>query len=368
MLEDPGRMAPRAVLPTGVGPSSSSTAAAAATPTSVPPKGISTQVPPPSSRGSKARKGGSKRERPPVVNVEEEKGAKKDPSANLRQKGQRKGEKGADLVDRVLGEDAAWEHPVNPLDLAFHKDYNFRKAFGCWADDYFRPKAFADDACRSVACGVGLERALVAKTKAEEELLAAQDQLALLKAERDSALTYLPLKEKVDSLNDELSVKEGERQSALERVSRLEEDVKVLQTELKSCCTSLEQEQRRAEVAEKKAEELSLSLHKSQFDLGAANEMSTYWCKKWKKLATAAKEMCQETLEIVLDQVSHLCPGVDFSAISLKSRWDPKGRRIYVPEGAAGGDVNMAKASPEVDQEQQPEAGDRVDGGGECPS
>ncbi|MED6108661.1 hypothetical protein PIB30_026228 [Stylosanthes scabra] len=42
--------------------------------------------------------------------------------------------------------------------------------------------------------------------------------------------------------------------------------------------------------------------------------------------------MCQETLDICLDQVSHLCPGVDFSAITLKSRWDPKGRRIFVPQ------------------------------------
>ncbi|MED6205422.1 hypothetical protein PIB30_017454 [Stylosanthes scabra] len=200
---------------------------------------------------------------------------------------------------------------------------------------------------------IGLEKALVAKTKAEEELLAAQDQVALLKAERDSAMAYLPLKEKVDALNDDLSVKEGERQSALERVSRLEEDIKVMQTELKSCRASLGQERGRAEAAEKKVEELSSSLQQSQFDLGAANETSTYWCTEWKKLATDAKEMCQETLEIELDQVSHLCPGVDFSAISLKSCWDPKGRRIYVPEGASGGDVDMAKASPVVDQEQQ---------------
>ncbi|MED6189671.1 hypothetical protein PIB30_098353 [Stylosanthes scabra] len=115
-------------------------------------------------------------------------------------------------------------------------------------------------------------------------------------------------------------------------------------------------------------------------------QLSTYWCTEWKKLATDAKEMCQDTLEIVLDQVSHLCPGVDFCAINLKSRWDPKGRRIYVPEEASGDDLDMAEVPPEVDHEQQPgetgtnlqlgateqvpqpEVGDGVDGGGECPT
>ncbi|MED6181769.1 hypothetical protein PIB30_022369 [Stylosanthes scabra] len=147
--------------------------------------------------------------------------------------------------------------------------------------------------CQSLAClQIGLEKAFVTKTKAEEELLAAQDQVTLLKAERDSAMAYLPLKQKVDALNNDLSVKEWERQSALERVSRLEEDIKVMQTELKSCRASLEQEQGRAEAAEKKAEELSSSLRQSQFDLGAANESATYWCTEWKKLATEAQEMC----------------------------------------------------------------------------
>ncbi|MED6155950.1 hypothetical protein PIB30_010298 [Stylosanthes scabra] len=50
--------------------------------------------------------------------------------------------------------------------------------------------------------------------------------------------------------------------------------------------------------------------------------------------------MCQETLDICLDQVSHLCPGVDFSTITLKSRWDPKGRRIFVPQESDGGSLH----------------------------
>ncbi|MED6167461.1 hypothetical protein PIB30_002943 [Stylosanthes scabra] len=358
MLYDPGRMAPRSVLPTGLGTSSSSAAPVFVTPTSVPPEGISTPTPPSASGGSKAKKGGSKRERTPVVNVEKEEGAKEDPSADLKPKRQKKGGKRMDFTDRVLGEDVACEHPVNPLELAFPKEYNFRKALDAGLTTFSVRKPLqtmlSDQlleeswrlSCQSLAC----LQALVAKTKAEEELLAAQDQVTLLKAERDSAMAYLPLKEKVDALNDDLSVKEGERQSALERVSRFEEDIKVMQAELKSCRASLEQERGRAEAAEKKVEELSSSLRQSQFDLGAANETATYWCTKWKKLATDAQEMCQETLEIVLDQVSHFCSGVDFSTISLKSRWGPKGRRTYVPEGAPSGDVDMAEASPVVGQ------------------
>ncbi|MED6151526.1 hypothetical protein PIB30_083376 [Stylosanthes scabra] len=214
---------------------------------------------------------------------------------------------------------------------------------------------------------VGLETALVAKMKAEEELLAIQEQFDVLKTERDSALVYLPLKEKVDTLSDQISLKEVECQSVLERVSRLEKDSKALQGELKSCRSSLEREQNRADAAEKRAEELSSSLQTSQFDLGASTEMSTYWCTEWKKLATDAQEMC-----------------VDFSAITLRSRWDPKGRRVYVPEEAFGDDSGKAEVplevglgqqsggtevnlQPEVtEQVPQPEAGGVVDGGGEC--
>ncbi|MED6118463.1 hypothetical protein PIB30_002713 [Stylosanthes scabra] len=75
--------------------------------------------------------------------------------------------------------------------------------------------------------------------------------------------------------------------------------------------------------------------------------------------------MCQETLDICLDQVSHLCPGVDFSAITLKSCWDPKGRRIFVPRES---DVEEERSQAEevvpeqhlgvATQASQPAAGD----------
>ncbi|MED6147075.1 hypothetical protein PIB30_040618 [Stylosanthes scabra] len=258
MLADPGKMAPRGILPTGVAPGYSSTADLAPTPAA--PAGTSSQVPPPPSGGSKAKKGPSKREHPPVVNVDEEEGVREDPSADLRQKRRRKEGKSEAVVDRVLREDAAWEYLVNLLDLAFPKGYNFRKALDARLTSAsvrkplqtMPPEQLLGESWRlSCQSLVGLETALAAKTKVEEEFVAVQDQL---------------------------SVKKGERQSALERVSRLEEDINVLQTELKSCCSSLEQEQKSAEVAEKKIEELSSSLHKNQFDLAAANVMSTYWC------------------------------------------------------------------------------------------
>ncbi|MED6180195.1 hypothetical protein PIB30_008053 [Stylosanthes scabra] len=56
MLDDLGRMAPCAVLPTSLDPRSSSTVAAA-TPTSVPLEGIPTPVPPPTSGGPRLERG-----------------------------------------------------------------------------------------------------------------------------------------------------------------------------------------------------------------------------------------------------------------------------------------------------------------------
>ncbi|MED6109755.1 hypothetical protein PIB30_036508 [Stylosanthes scabra] len=85
--------------------------------------------------------------------------------------------------------------------------------------------------------------------------------------------------------------------------------------------------------------------------------------------------MCQETLDICLDQVSHLYPSVDFSAITLKSRWDPKGRRIFVPQGS---DVEEERPQAEevkpeqglevATQASQPATGDVAGGSGEYPT
>ncbi|MED6205426.1 hypothetical protein PIB30_017459 [Stylosanthes scabra] len=175
---------------------------------------------------------------------------------------------------------------------------------------------------KSLAClQVGVETALAAKVKAEKEFSAALDQL---------------------------SEKTGEYQFALDRIAQLEEDNGVLKT----------QEKKRSATAEKQVGSLAASLKTFQLDLG-----------------TEVTEMCQETLDICLDQVSHLFPGVDFSSITLKSQWDSKGRRVYVPQ-----ESDVAEESPQADgvpPEQQPEAttqisqlavGDAAGVSGGCPT
>ncbi|MED6170012.1 hypothetical protein PIB30_026604 [Stylosanthes scabra] len=211
---------------------------------------------------------------------------------------------------------------------------------------------------KSLAClQVGVETSLAAKIKAEKELSAALDQIQVLKGERYSALSLLPFKEKATTLEDKLSEKSLEHQSALDRIAQLEEDHKVLKAQFESSQLSLEMEQKRAA------------------DLSKATEASDYWRSEWHTLGSEVTEMCQETLDICLDQVSHLCPGVDFSAITLKSRWDPKGRRIFVSqESEVEGELPSAKEiAPEQDpvvaaQTSKPEAGDAAGGSGECPT
>ncbi|MED6167200.1 hypothetical protein PIB30_000450 [Stylosanthes scabra] len=229
---------------------------------------------------------------------------------------------------------------------------------------------------KSLAClQVGVETSLAAKTKAEKELSAALDQIEILKGERDSALSYLPFKEKVDTLKDEFSEKSLEHQSALDRIAQLEEDNRVLKTQFESSQLSLEGEKKRSAAAEKQAGSLAASLKNCQADLSKDTEASEYWRSEWQQLGTEVTEMCQETLDICLDQVSHLCPGVDLSAITLKSRWDPKGRRIFVPEESdVEGELPPAE---EIVPEQHPEptvqvsqsaAGDTAGVSGGCPT
>ncbi|MED6135406.1 hypothetical protein PIB30_046145 [Stylosanthes scabra] len=305
MMADPTRMAPRSVLPTGV-PTATAAAAAAASAApvgpSINPATPSVQVLSPPPAASKAKKSSSKKERPEKVDVEVEEIAKEDPDADLRQKRRWK-EKGKedDVVDRVLGDDAAWEHAVNPLDLAFPKKFNYRKALdvGLTSASARKPlQGMLPDQllgeswclqCQALACQqLGLEASLKAKTKTEEELLVVKDQLFVLKVEKDSALEYLPLKEKVDSLAQQLSQKEVEHKSALERMAQLDEDIKVLKAQLESAQFSVS----RAEAAENSMKSLTVSLETGQAELRKSREEADYWCTEWKSLGTEAQEMC----------------------------------------------------------------------------
>ncbi|MED6199276.1 hypothetical protein PIB30_074421 [Stylosanthes scabra] len=390
-MADPS-MGPRVVLPIG-SPSATATAATAAdasastavgtsTSTAAGPPHVesSSQVPPAStaSETRKAKKQSSKRDRTKVMDLEGEEGLKEDPAADLQRQRRRKKPKGDEAFEKALGDDSAWEHEVDPLKVTFPKDFNFRKALNAGLTSVpvrealtkMPPEQLLGESyhlhAKSLAClQVGVETALAAKVKAKKELSAALDQIEVLKGGRDLALSYLPFKEKADTLKDELSEKLLEHQSALDRIAQLEEDSKL----------SLEAERKRAVAAEEQVRSLTASMKTCQADLSKATEASEYWRSEWKTLGAEVTELCQETLDICLDQVSHLCPGVDFSAITLKSRWDPKGRRIFVPrESDVEEELPQAEeVVPQQDpgvatQTSQPSAGDVARGSGECPT
>ncbi|MED6224366.1 hypothetical protein PIB30_083262 [Stylosanthes scabra] len=141
---------------------------------------------------------------------------------------------------------------------------------------------------------VGLENAFAAKVKLEKELAATKDQVDVLTAERDSALAAPLLNSKIKSRSQELELPEGERLSALARMKEVEEGTK----------TALDE----AEIS------------------------AGHWRDEWKSLAEETGEMIHETFEILMDHVRHLNPAIDYSMITLDTRWDPKVKRIYNPK------------------------------------
>ncbi|MED6192737.1 hypothetical protein PIB30_012907 [Stylosanthes scabra] len=362
-MADPARMGPRPILPTG-GPSATATAAVAAAAASASavvgpiPAGSSSQVPlvPTASETHKSKKQSSKHDRAKVVNLEDEEGLQEDPATDLQKKRRRKNIKVDEAFEKALGEDSAWEHDVDPLAVAFPESFNYRKALNAgltspsvWeALSKMPPEQLLGESyhlhAKSLAClQVGVEASLAAKVKAEKELSAALDQIEILKGERDSALSYLPFKEKADTLKDELSEKSLEHQSALDRIAQLEEDNRVLKTQFESSQLSLEAERKRAVAAEGQVGSLAASLKSCQADLSKATKASEYWRSEWQTLGA-------------------------------ESRWDPKGRRIFVPRESGEGEPSRIA---EVVPEQPPEptvrampsaAGDAAEVSGGCPT
>ncbi|MED6109541.1 hypothetical protein PIB30_034666 [Stylosanthes scabra] len=225
MMADLSRMGLRAVLPTG-GPSATATAAVAAAAASASaaagstPMESSSQVPPAltASKTHRTKKQSSKRDLAKVVNLEGEEGLQEDPAADLQQKRRKKKAKVDDAFEKALEEDSDWEHDVDPLKVAFLESFNYRKALNVGltsapvreALTKMPPEQLLGESyhlsAKSLAClQVGVETSLAAKVKAEKELSATLDQIEVLKGETDSALVYLPLKEKVDNLDDQLS-------------------------------------------------------------------------------------------------------------------------------------------------------------------
>ncbi|MED6225551.1 hypothetical protein PIB30_094696 [Stylosanthes scabra] len=163
-----------------------------------------------------------------------------------------------------------------------------------------------------------MENTFAAKVQLEKELAATKDQVDVLTAEGDSALAAPLLHAKIKSLSQELERAEGERLSALDRMKEVEERAKVQAAELKSCRSALEQERKK---------------------------------------------------------VRHLNPAIDYSMITLDTRWDPKAKRIYNPKAETQEQPEpvvvdqpkpVAEEQPEVLLEQQVEEVVAEEGGG-CP-
>ncbi|MED6208583.1 hypothetical protein PIB30_046648 [Stylosanthes scabra] len=82
----------------------------------------------------------------------------------------------------------------------------------------------------------------------------------------------------------------------------------------------------------KKVESLTQSLKGKQTALGEAEAAAVHSRDEWKSLANETGEMVQETFEILMDQVRHLNPAIDYSMIMLDTLWDPKAKRTYNPK------------------------------------
>ncbi|MED6138430.1 hypothetical protein PIB30_074152 [Stylosanthes scabra] len=197
---------------------------------------------------------------------------------------------------------------------------------------------------------IGIEKSFASKVQMEKELASLKDQVDVLTAERDSALAAPLLNAKIKSLTQQLRFFEGERLSALARMSEVEENTKVQVAELESCRATLLKEKRGAEG-------LTKSLREKQTTLDGAEAAAAHWRDEWKSLAEETRDMVQETFEILMDQVCHLHPVIDFSMISLDTRWDPKAKRIYNPKAEA-----QEQSEPVAEEQPGPEAGVPVGG------
>ncbi|MED6190101.1 hypothetical protein PIB30_102451 [Stylosanthes scabra] len=294
-----------------------------------------TSVPPPATvkkRGSSGDPTGKH------FSVEREKGAKEDPSADLKRKGRKRKAPEVSAEEVALGADSAWEHKVGPINRAFPDDYNFGAGLDAGLTNGptreilnpLVPEQLLGTAqhlaCQLTAClQVGIEKAFAAKVQMEKELSSLNDQVDVLTVERDSVVAAPLLNSKIKSLIQELEVSEGERLSALARMKEVEEGARVQAAQLDSCRSALEQEK-------KEVENLAKSLKEKQTALDEAEAATAHWRNEWKSLAEETREMVQETFEILIDQVRHLNPAIDYSMISLDARWDPKAKRIYKPK------------------------------------
>ncbi|MED6139517.1 hypothetical protein PIB30_084578 [Stylosanthes scabra] len=294
------------------------------------------------------KKGGSSRDpagKPFPVQGEE--CAKEDPSADLKKKGWKRKAPGASAEKAALGADSSWVHKVSPINRAFPDEHNFREALDAGLTngptrEILGPLVLEQLlgtaqhlACQLTAClQIGIEKAFASKVQMEKELASLKDQVDVLTAERDSALVAPLLNVEIKFLTQQLKFSEGERLSALARMTEVEERAKVQAAELESCRAALLKEKRGAEG-------LTKSLREKKTALDGAEAAAAHWRDEWKSLA----------------EVRHLHPAIDFSIISLDTRWDPKAKRIYNPKAEA-----QEQSEPVAEEQPGPEVGAPVGG------
>ncbi|MED6152495.1 hypothetical protein PIB30_092646 [Stylosanthes scabra] len=331
-------MGPRSVLPhVRIPPTTSGASASGQAAPAPAPVAFTTPVPP---LAAAKKRGSSRDPAGKPFSVKGEEGAKEDPSADLNKKGRKRKAPEASAEEVALGADSAWKHKVSPINRAFPDDYNFRAALDAGLTREILGPLVPEQllgtaqhlACQLTAClqeCVGIEKVFAAKVQMEKELASLKDQVDVLTVERDSALAAPLLNAKIKFFTQELAVSEGERLSALARMTEVEEKGRVQAAQLESCRSALEKEK-------KEAEGLAKSLREKQMALDGAEAATAHWWDKWKALAEETGDMVQETFEILMDQAeaqAQLEPVAE-------ERLDPaagvplgEGAREDVPEG-----------------------------------
>ncbi|MED6145858.1 hypothetical protein PIB30_029089 [Stylosanthes scabra] len=360
-MAEVAEMGPRSVLPHVRAPSTTSGASASGqavpAPTATAPAASSPLPVATKKRGSSKDAAGK------PFPVQGEEGAKEDPSADLKKKGRKRKAPDASAEEAALGVDSSWVHKVSPINRAFPDEYNFREALDAGLTNGptreilgpLVPEQLLGTAqhlaCQLTAClQIGIEEAFASKVQMEKELASLEDQMDVLTAERDSALAAPLLNAEIRSLTQRLKFSEGELLSALARMTEVEERAKVQAAELESCRAALLKEKREAEG-------LTKSLRERQTALDGAEAAATHWRDEWKSLAEETRDMVQETFEILMDQVRHLHPAIDFSIIYLDTRWDPKAKMIYNPKAEA-----QEQSEPVAEEQLGPVAGVQIGG------
>ncbi|MED6197527.1 hypothetical protein PIB30_057263 [Stylosanthes scabra] len=345
-------MGPRSVLPHVRAPPTTSGASTSgqATPAPTTPATPSPLLVATKKRGfSKDPAGGGGCQRGSFRRLEEERRKRKAPDASAE--------------EAALGADSSRVYKVSPINRAFPDDYNFREALDAGLTNGptreilgpLVPEQLLGTAqhlaCQLTAClQIGIDKAFTSKVQMEKELAFLKDQVDVLTVERDSTLAASLLNAEIKSLTQRLEFSEGERLSSLACMMEVEERAKVQAAELESCRAALLKEKREAEG-------LTKSLRERQTALDGAEAAAAHWRDEWKSLAEETGDMVQETFEILMDQVRYLHPAIDFSMISLDTRWDPKAKRIYNPKAEA-----QEQSEPVAEERSGLEAGSLLGG------